>query len=212
MMSTLFFDLDGTLIDSAEGITRCVAYAFERLGEPVPGDLRSWIGPPLRDSFEPILRDAVRVEAAVAFYRERFEDIGYSEHRIYDGIADAIDALSARGHRLSVVTAKNEPHARKIVDGFDFRDHFDTIVGATACGRISHKPELIREALARLALDPHECAMIGDRRMDIDGARHHGMRAIGVLWGFGSRDELAHADVLVGTPRELINATWDEVS
>lgn len=205
-MHTLFFDLDGTLIDSADGITRCVAYAFERLGEPVPGDLRSWIGPPLRDSFQPILRDAVRVEAAVAFYRERFEDVGYSECRLYDGIGAAIESLSARGHRLSVVTAKNEPHARKIVGGFDFRHHFDTIVGATACGRISHKPELIGEALARLALDAHGCTMIGDRRMDIDGARHHGMRSIGVLWGFGTADELAHADVLVDTPRNLIDA------
>ena len=207
-MATLFFDLDGTLIDSAIGITRCVAYAFERLGEPVPcaEELRGWIGPPLRDSFEPILRDAVRVEAAVAFYRERFEDVGFSECRLYDGVAEAIAALSARGHRLSVVTAKNEPHARKIVGGFDFAHHFDTIVGATACGRISHKPQLISEALARLALDPHECAMIGDRRMDIDGARHHGMRAIGVLWGFGSRDELAHADVLVAAPRDLVEA------
>ncbi len=208
-MRTLFFDLDGTLIDSADGITRCVAYAFERLGEPVPGDLRSWIGPPLRDSFQPILRDAVRVEAAVAFYRERFEEVGYRECRLYDGISEAIHALSARGHRVSVVTAKNEPHARKIIAGFDFQQHFDTIVGATHCGRISHKPELIAEALARLALDPHECAMIGDRHMDIDGARHHGMRSVGVLWGFGTPEELAHADVLVKLPRDLLHAEWD---
>lgn len=208
-MQTLFFDLDGTLIDSADGITRCVAYAFERLGEPVPelDALRSWIGPPLRDSFMPVLRDAARVEAAVAFYRERFEDIGYAEHRLYDGIADAIAALSRRGHRISVVTAKNEPHARKIVSRFDFALHFDTVVGATVDGRISHKPQLIGEALARLALDAHNCVMIGDRHMDIDGARHHGMRSIGVLWGFGTPEELAGADVLVDSPHDLINAT-----
>ncbi len=207
-MQTLFFDLDGTLIDSADGITRCVAYAFERLGEPVPAldALRGWIGPPLRDSFMPVLRDAVRVEAAVAFYRERFEDIGYAEHRLYDGIADALAALLERGHRISVVTAKNEPHARKIIGAYDFAQHFDTIVGATIDGRISHKPQLIGEALARLALDAHDCVMIGDRHMDIDGARHHGMRSIGVLWGFGTPEELAAADVLVDSPQDLINA------
>lgn len=206
MKATLFFDLDGTLIDSAIGITRCVAHAFERLGEPVPDaqSLRRWIGPPLRDSFGPVLRDPARVEQAVEFYRERFEDIGYAEHRLYDGIADAIRTLAERGHRIAIVTAKNEPHARKIVDGFDFADRFDTIVGATLDGRISHKPELIGEALARLALHADECVMIGDRRMDIDGARHHRMRSIGVRWGFGDADELAQADAQVDRPDDLL--------
>lgn len=206
MKPTLFFDLDGTLIDSAIGITRCVAYALERMGETVPEEpvLRRWIGPPLRDSFAPMLRDPARVEQAVEFYRERFEDIGYAEHAVYDGIADTIRALAERGHRIAIVTAKNEPHARKIVDGFDFADRFDTIVGATLDGRISHKPELIGEALARLALHADECVMIGDRRMDIDGARHHRMRSIGVRWGFGDADELAQADLHADRPRDLL--------
>jgi phosphoglycolate phosphatase len=207
MKPTLFFDLDGTLIDSALGITRCVAHALERIGEPVPGEseLRRWIGPPLRDSFAPMLRDAARIERAVAFYRERFEAIGHAEHRLYDGIADAIRALSERGHRIAVVTAKNEPHARMIVSGFDFADHFETVVGATADGRISHKPELIGEALARLALHPADCVMIGDRHLDIDGARHHGMRSVGVRWGFGDGAELAHADALANHPDDLLH-------
>ena len=206
MKPTLFFDLDGTLIDSAIGITRCVAHALERMGETVPGELalRRWIGPPLRDSFAPMLRDPARVEQAVEYYRERFEDIGYAEHAVYDGIADTIGVLAERGHRISIVTAKNEPHARKIVDGFDFAHRFDTIVGATLDGRISHKPELIGEALARLALHADECVMIGDRRMDIDGARHHRMRSIGVRWGFGDADELADADLLADQPRDLL--------
>ena len=206
MKPTLFFDLDGTLIDSAIGITRCVAYALERLGEPVPGEaeLRRWIGPALRDSFAPVLGDAARVERAVEYYRERFEEIGYAEHTLYEGIADAIHALSERGHRIAIVTAKNEPHARKIVDGFDFADRFDTIVGATLDGRISHKPELIGEALARLALHADECMMIGDRHMDIDGARHHRMRSVGVRWGFGDAAELARADLHADHPRDLL--------
>ena len=160
----------------------------------------------MRDSFLPLLGDVERVEAAVGFYLERFGDVGYRECRIYDGIAETIEALSARGHQLAVVTAKNEPHSRKIVSGFEFGGCFDTIVGATPCGRISRKPDLIAEALARLALHTHDCVMIGDRHMDIDGARHHDMRSIGVLWGFGTPDELAHADLLVNAPRELVAA------
>jgi phosphoglycolate phosphatase len=208
MKATLFFDMDGTLIDSAVGITRCITYALQRLDAPVPDDaeLRRWIGPSLRESFGPLLQDPGRVEQAVSYYRERFEDIGYSEHTLYDGIGEAIAALAARGHRVSVVTAKNEPHARRIVDLFDFREHFDTVVGATVCGRISHKPQLIGEALARLALDAHECTMIGDRRMDVEGAHHHGMRAVGVLWGFGSEEELAAAEVRVRRPADLLSA------
>ncbi|GAB2501078.1 HAD hydrolase-like protein [Lysobacter humi (ex Lee et al. 2017)] len=206
-MATLLFDLDGTLIDSSVGISRCAAHAFERLGEPVPDQatLRSWIGPPLRTSFAPLLRDEARVEQAVEFYRERFETHGWTEHEVYPGIPEAIEALHAQGHRLAVVTAKNEPHARKILATLPFARHFDEIVGATTDGRLSHKPELITEALRRLGCDARECRMIGDRRMDMEGARHHGMPGIGVLWGFGDRAELeaAGASRLVETPADL---------
>jgi phosphoglycolate phosphatase len=206
-MATLFFDLDGTLIDSAVGITRCVAHAFEQLGEPVPDDaaLRRWIGPPLRDSFGPLLNDPVRTEAAVQHYRDRFETHGWAEHDIYEGIGEAVLALSAAGHRLAVVTAKNEPHARKIIDHLPFGHAFEDVIGATHCGRLSHKPELIAEALQRLGLAAEGAWMIGDRHMDIDGARHHGMGSVGVLWGFGGEAELraAGATRLVAAPPEL---------
>lgn len=206
-MTTLFLDLDGTLIDSAVGITRCVAYALERLDHPVPPqhELRRWIGPSLRTSFAPLLQDAERVEQAVNFYRERFETHGWEEHEVYAGIGDAVDALHAAGHRLAVVTAKNEPHARKILAHLSFGHRFEDIIGATPDGRLSHKPELIGEALRRLTLAPDTCWMIGDRHMDIDGARHHGMRSVGVLWGFGGEDELREAGAthLVASPAEL---------
>lgn len=205
--ATLFFDLDGTLIDSAVGITRCVAHALTQMQHPVPPqhELRRWIGPALRTSFEPLLRDPVQVEAAVSHYRDRFESHGWAEHEIYAGIGDAIETLHAAGHRLAVVTAKNEPHARKIIGHLPFGHRFDDIIGATADGRLSHKPELIAEALQRLALMPGECWMIGDRHMDIEGARHHGMRNIGVLWGFGGEAELrdAGADLLAASPEQL---------
>lgn len=206
-MATLFFDLDGTLIDSAVGITRCVAHAFEQMGEPVPDEatLRTWIGPSLRVSFAPILKDDARVEQAVGHYLHRFEHHGWLEREVYPGIADVIESLHAAGHRLAVVTAKNEPHARKIIATLPFGHRFVEIVGATVDGRISHKPQLIAEALRRLGAEPAECTMIGDRRMDMEGAVHHGMRGIGVLWGFGSEDELltAGASALARRPAEL---------
>ena len=207
MKATLFFDLDGTLIDSAVGITRCVAHALQRMQHPVPPreELLRWIGPSLRTSFAPLLGDPLRVEAAVGHYRERFESHGWAEHEIYPGIGDAVEALHAAGHRLAVVTAKNEPHARKIIASLPFGHRFDDVIGATADGRLSDKPELIGEALQRLALSPAQCWMIGDRHMDIDGARHHGMRNIGVLWGFGGEAELraAGAGRLASAPAQL---------
>jgi len=210
-MRTLFFDLDGTLIDSAVGITRCIAYSLERMGHPgLPADdYRGWIGPALRVSYGALFDDPADVERAVALYRERFEDVGWTEHTVYAGIGDAIETLHAAGCRLAVVTAKNEPHARRILDTLSFVHRFDDVIGATADGRLSHKPELIGEALARLGIAadvaPGLCTMIGDRDLDIAGAAHHGLRGIGVLWGFGDADELraAGAHALAATPDAL---------
>jgi phosphoglycolate phosphatase len=206
-MTTLFFDMDGTLIDSAVGITRCVEHALVQMGLPVPPqeELRRWIGPALRTSFGPLLNDDAKVEQAVLHYRDRFETHGWAEHEIYPGIGETVEALHAAGHRLAVVTAKNEPHARKIVDHLPFGHRFDDVIGATLDGRISHKDQLIAEALRRFELDADACWMIGDRRMDIEGARHHGMRNVGVLWGFGGEAELREAGALhlASTPGEL---------
>ncbi|GAB3371020.1 HAD family hydrolase [Lysobacter rhizosphaerae] len=206
-MATLFFDMDGTLINSEVGITRCVAHALTQMGLEVPpeSELRRWIGPSLRTSFAPLLRDDGKVEQAVLHYRDRFETHGWTEHEVYDGIADTIEMLHAAGHRLAVVTAKNEPHARKIAAHLPFGHRFVDVIGATIDGSRSDKPELIAEALHRLEASPDECWMIGDRRMDIEGALHHGMRNVGVLWGFGGVDELrgAGAQRLVSRPDEL---------
>jgi phosphoglycolate phosphatase len=206
-MAVLLFDLDGTLVDSAVGIGRCATHAFVSLGEPAPDEptLRSWIGPPLRESFLPLLRDAARVEQALAHYHERYDSIGWREHAVYEGIPDAVRTLASAGHRLLVVTAKNEPQARRIVEHLPFGDAFDDVVGASADGRLAHKPELIAEALRRHDLQASDCRMIGDRRMDMEGALHHAMPGIGVLWGFGGVDELtaAGASALASHPSQL---------
>lgn len=205
--ATLFFDLDGTLIDSVVGITRCIAHALTQLEHPIPSEaeLRGWIGPSLRTSFMPLLGDPAKVEAAIEHYLERFESHGWLEHQVYAGVGETIEALHAEGHRLAVVTAKNEPHARKILAHLPFGHRFGDIIGATVDGRLSHKKDLIGEALRRLSLEPDACWMIGDRRMDIEGARHHGMRNVGVLWGFGGEEELrdAGATRLARAPDQL---------
>ena len=205
--ATLFFDLDGTLIDSAVGITRCVAHALTRMEQPVPpeSDLRRWIGPSLRTSFGPLFAQPEQVERAVEHYRERFESHGWAEHEVYAGIEPTVESLHAAGYRLAIVTAKNEPHARKIIEHLPFGHRFDDVIGSTMDGSLSDKPELIAEALRRFSLDAKDCWMIGDRRMDIEGARHHGMRNIGVLWGFGGEEELrlAGAQRLAEKPEQL---------
>ncbi len=206
----LLFDLDGTLIDSFEGITRSIAHAFQQLGETAPDAsvLRDWIGPPLRASFGTWFGDPqdARIETAVAHYRTRFDCVGWKEHVIYDGVHELIDELAIRGHRMAVVTAKNELHALRIVEHLPFAQHFETVVGATLDTSRSDKTELIAEALERLSVAPRHCTMLGDRRFDIAGARDHGMHAVGIGWGFGGADELerAGADGVVNTPAALL--------
>jgi len=206
--ATLFFDMDGTLIDSEVGITTCIAYALQKMDHPVPPQetLLGWIGPSLRTTFAPLFGEPERVEQAVAFYRERFDVEGWREHTIYPDIEAVVRALHARGHRLAVVTAKNEPHARRIVEHLPFGGLFEDVIGSTPDGSRSSKAQLVGEALQRLQLQPAQCWMIGDRRMDIEGARHHGLRNVGVLWGFGGEAELiqAGADHLAREPAQLL--------
>ncbi|MBN6152281.1 HAD hydrolase-like protein [Xanthomonas sp. AmX2] len=205
---TLFFDLDGTLVDSEAGIVGSILHAFAQMALPAPPAdvLRSWIGPPLRDSFHAHFdADPARVEQALALYRQRYDSQGWREHTVFPQIGAAVEALVAAGHRLAVVTSKNERFARRIVETLPFGAHFEQVVGASDDGQRRFKPDLIAETLRRLSLQADGCRMIGDRRMDIEGANHHGMRSIGVLWGFGSEDELraAGATQLAAQPAQL---------
>ncbi len=188
------FDLDGTLIDSEPGITACIRHAFDRLGVPAPSELRPWIGPPLRHSFAPLLgHDTARVEAAVDYYHERFATLGWREHAVYPGIAAAIARLRAAGHTLAVVTSKPERHARPIVESLPFGGAFDRLYGPDPSSAHSEKATMIAAALADFGAAPEQAAMIGDRRFDIEGAVANRVRGIGVLWGFGDREELQQA-------------------
>ncbi|WP_101925136.1 MULTISPECIES: HAD-IA family hydrolase [Luteimonas] len=211
MTQALFFDLDGTLIDSEPGILGGIAYTLEALGHPpLPREtLLPWIGPPLRDSFDALFDgDRARAERAVALYRERYDARGWREHSVYTGMPEAIATLQAAGHRLAVVTSKNEGAARRIVEALPFGAAFETVVGASDDGTRRYKRELIAEALSRLALDATGAVMIGDRRYDMEGARQHGMRAVGVLWGFGAEAELREAGAAetVASPAALAAA------
>ncbi|HTV84619.1 MAG TPA: HAD hydrolase-like protein [Dyella sp.] len=200
------FDLDGTLIDSQAGISACIRHALTKLGVPSPADLRAWIGPPLRHNFAPLLGgDAERVEAAVAYYHERFTTLGWREHSIYPGVEDMMVALHAAGHRLAVVTSKPRQHAQPIVQALPFGHHFEKLYGPHPSSPHSEKASMIAAALADFGAAPQETVMIGDRRFDMEGALANAVAGIGVLWGFGSREELeaAGAQVVIEHPAHL---------
>ena len=193
-MTLCLFDLDGTLIDSEPGIAACIRHACDKLGVHAPADLRSWIGPPLRHGFAPLLgHDVERIEAAVDYYHERFATLGWREHAVYPGIAAMIERLQAAGHTLAVVTSKPERHARPIVEHLPFGAAFSRLYGPDPSSPHSEKASMIAAALADFGASPGQAAMIGDRRFDIEGALANRVRAIGALWGFGTRDELAQA-------------------
>ena len=208
--TTIFFDLDGTLTDPAEGITGCIQHALERLGAEVPSkpDLTRFIGPPLSDTFSELLdtRDEQRVAEAIVLYRERFGPVGLFENSVYSGIPETLGGLRERGLELYVVTSKPHVYARKIVEHFDLAPFFREIYGAELDGTRTHKNELIEWVLEREGLDSSEAFMIGDRGVDMSGAHANGVIGVGVLWGYGSREELeeAGAQTLLGAPEELL--------
>lgn len=190
----LLFDLDGTLTDPTDGIVRAVAHALERLGERMPEEvsLPALIGPPLHEAMGVLLQttDRARIEAGVLAYREHYGETGLFENRVYPGIPEALEALRRAGHDLRVATAKPILYARRVLAHFDLDRHFEAVHGAEFDGRRANKGELIRYILSVDGLDPDLTVMIGDRRHDLDGARSSGIRGVGVLWGFGSREEL----------------------
>jgi phosphoglycolate phosphatase len=210
-MTTIFFDLDGTLTDPKPGITRSIQYALARLDRAVPSeDELTWcIGPPLRASLQKLLGGDGLADQALALYRERFADIGLYENEIYPGMAAILAALAASRRRLFVATSKPHIYAERIIAHFGLADRFERVFGSELDGTRADKTELLRYALQVTDVDPSQAMMIGDRSHDMIGARNNGMTAIGVLYGYGSRAELIEAGAhrLCATPEKLIEHT-----
>jgi phosphoglycolate phosphatase len=203
----LLLDLDGTLSDNYTGIAASIRHALARLDACDPGDaeLRRCVGPPLRESFARLIVDAdtARVEQAIDAYRERYGQLGWQENVAYPGIGAALEALAAQGTRLFVCTSKPEVFATRIVTHFGFDAFIERVYGADLAGTLDDKRKLLAHLIANESLDPSRCTMVGDRHHDIRAARVNGTCAAGVLWGYGSREELADADRLLEQPAQL---------
>ena len=188
----LLFDLDGTLTDPFEGITRSVEYALNAFGIEVEDRrvLAPFIGPPLVESLTErygfSMEDAV---AAVAKYREYFAVKGLYENELFEGIPELLSDCRKAGYKISMATSKPTHYARIIAEHFDIARYFDAIHGSSLDGTRITKSSVVAEAVAEEHLDPSRALMIGDRRHDVEGAGEHGIRTVGVLYGYGSREE-----------------------
>jgi phosphoglycolate phosphatase len=194
-MTTLYFDLDGTLTDPKIGITRCICHALNELGlHAPPADELTWcIGPPLRASLKRLVGTDDLADLALSLYRERFSEIGLYENSVYPHVEDVLATLRGSGHRLFVATSKARVYAERIIDHFKLAGYFERVFGSELDGVRSDKTELLSFALNETSEDPTRAVMIGDRSYDMIGARNNGMTAIGVLYGYGSRQELTQA-------------------
>ena len=166
---TLLFDLDGTLTDPSDGITRCIQYALERLDRPYPpkSELVQFIGPSLRWTFPRLLEsnDEDLIETAVRHYRERFAEVGLFENEVYMGVPEMLERLHREGHQLYIVTSKPKVYTDRIVRHFGFDRFFVEAFGPELNGRFDDKQELIAFLLRELSLDPARTIMIGDRAL-----------------------------------------------
>ena len=212
MFTHIFFDLDGTLTDPAQGITNSFIHALKYFGREIPSyeELCKLIGPPLPYSFETILGfPKENVMEAVAKYREYFATKGLYENSVYPGIPELLQTLKEKGKYLVVATSKPEEYSIKIIDHFGLSKYFDFVCGSLMDESRSKKSEVISYALQRCGLsesDKERVLMIGDRFHDIEGAKQNGLKSCGVLFGYGSREELveAGADYIVEDVNELL--------
>ena len=197
MFDYILFDLDGTLTDPAEGITNSVAYALAKRGIKVSDkrQLNCFIGPPLTESFEKYYGLSQKeAKMAVEDYREYFKPTGIFENKVYEGIPELLSRLKAAGKTLIVATSKPEMFAKKILCHFELDHFFDFVGGATLDASRIKKADVIKYSLENCGItNLDKCIMIGDRLHDIVGASECGMKSIGVLWGYGSKNELEEA-------------------
>lgn len=194
MYKTVLFDLDGTITDSEPGIIACVQHALRQFGIEVedPKTLRPFIGPPLRDSFREYFQmTPEEAEQATEFYRQRYAPIGKFECSVYPGIPQLLRRLHETGRTVILATSKPEGFAREILEHFDLLQYFDLIGGATLDGSRDTKEAVLQYILdSGRVPDRQDAVMVGDTKFDMIGAAAFSLPAVGVLYGFGSRQEL----------------------
>lgn len=206
----VFFDLDGTLLESAPGVKGGIAYALRALGRPAPPaeELDFVLGPPLYYSFHEGLGLAEdEAQRAVELYREYYQKTGIWQCRLFDGMGWLLRALHARGARLGVVTGKPQMYAGRLMAYFGLRPFLDVVVGTDRSEREVSKTQMLQRAMTLAgAPSPRAVLMVGDRCYDIDGARGAGVDSLGVLFGYGSRAELEQhgATYLAADAREIL--------
>ena len=193
MSTHVYLDLDGTLTDPYEGITKCILYALDELGFPHPDDdfLYSCIGPPLWDTFPEMVGETL-TRKAVDLYRERFVEVGWKENVPYPGIHEALEVIASAGDLVCVATAKPHMHAARIIEHFGMGAYIDNVYGSELDGTRASKGDLLRFAIERNPRAGRRI-MVGDRRHDLVGALANDMTPIGVAWGYGSIEELEAA-------------------
>lgn len=207
--SCILFDLDGTIADSAPGITASLGYMFEKLGRPVPSkeDLRAWVGPPILDSFRDLAgMDPVESAQALAIYRQHYLANGGNDAPIFPGIAGILRSIHQAGIPLALATSKPEFAASLILDHGNLTQYFRVISGSSIDEIRSAKKDIVAEALTRFRMidaDVSHPVMVGDRFYDVEGAQEHGVPTIFVEWGYGAPEESAGAIASVGSTAEL---------
>lgn len=208
--SVVLFDLDGTLTDSSDGIIKSLQYSAVSMGRPEPDykSLIPYVGPPISIVMEEYFHyPPLEQKQAIAFYRERYHAVGMYENKIYDGVLPLLHLLKQQHKTLAIATSKPEVFALKIADHFHFTEYFQCICGGSLDSKQNTKERIIKNVLNTLQVhDLPSIVMIGDRKYDIEGAKRNGIASLGVLFGYGSSEELAQAgaDYLVETPLDIL--------
>ncbi len=209
MFNTVLFDLDGTLTDPGRGITNSVAHSLKKFGIEVEDkkELYKFIGPPLYDSFMKYYGfSKEKAETAVSYFREYFRDTGIFENEVYDGIPNLLEEIKNSGRKIILATSKPEEFAKRILSHFSLDKYFEFVAGATMDSSRVEKGDVIAYALKESGYSSENAVMIGDKMHDILGAKENELASIGVLFGYGSRDELenAGADFIAETVDDII--------
>lgn len=207
MYKYVLFDFDGTVFDTAEGVTKSVRYAINKLGMDAPlEDLKCFVGPPLGEMFmEKFGFDLKGAEQAVANFRERYIPIGLYESRVFPGMADLLKELGAAGCRLGIATSKPQPLAEELLAREGIIDLFDAISGSDPIGGDNSKQEVTLKAMELLGACPEDTVLVGDTKYDVIGAHQCGIRCIGVRYGCAAEGELekAGADYIAENMNEI---------